>query len=303
MLALSARRLSGSAAGASRQWMQQQSKDPFVAEARRKGYIARSAFKLTFLDDRFGVFTRGQTRAVVDLGCSPGGWCQVARERCGDGCLLFGVDLLPVKASVPNAIFLQGDFNSPELRESLLEKLGGHSLLPTAAEGRLTCGGGAAPSAGRVDVVLSDMCPNRMGGTQDRQRIAALDQQALAFSLPLLRPGGHFVCKVLGSKPSYEDLHAALGRTFLKVHVCKPPASRQHSDESFLVGHTKLAEPRRGSLNARGRAVLNGPGDGGGGGGRYGLDDWPGFARTPERKKSGRNERAGAPPSTRGQRR
>lgn len=252
---------------AGRQWMLRQSQDAFVAEARRQGYIARSAFKLLHLDDRFGLFHHGVTRAVVDLGCSPGGWCQVIRQRCGDGCVIFGVDLLPVRATVPNAVFLTGDFTSPALQAQLLDRLGGHRLLPTA-------GPEHAGNSGKVDVVTSDMCPNRMGGAPDRQRITALNEQALGFALPLLRTGGHFVCKALGSTLSYEPLHHALSRSFLTVRVCKPPASRQRSDEAFLVGLSKLQSPRQGVDAGRGSIE---------GGGRYGLDDWPGFARTPAR--------------------
>lgn len=64
--------------GASR-WVEQQAHDPFISAAREKGYVARSAFKLLFIDDKYKLFRRHQTRTVIDLGCSPGGWCQVIR--------------------------------------------------------------------------------------------------------------------------------------------------------------------------------------------------------------------------------
>ncbi|EPY38498.1 23S rRNA (uridine2552-2'-O)-methyltransferase [Angomonas deanei] len=240
-------------ANSSSQWMQRQAVDPFVTEARKKGYVARSAFKLSYIDDRFGLFDPKQSKTVIDLGCSPGGWCQVIRERTNPQCKIIGVDLLPVRATVTNAVCLQGDFTTAPLQRKVLQELDG-SL---------------------VDVITSDMCPNRQGGTQDRQRIAELQHRALLFSIPLLKEGGHFVCKVLGSKASFLEVHRLSEKYFLKTHICKPPASRPESDEYFLVSAQKLASPR---------AVAGGPGS------RrsdvsYGLDDWPGFSRRPRTRR------------------
>lgn len=252
-----------------KQWAQRQSADFFVAESRRRGYVARSAFKLLFMDEKFSLFDKKSTRLVVDLGCSPGGWCQVIREKTGDSCALVGIDLLPVRAYIPGARLLQGDFRDRGMQQKLLDCLS----LPAGADGGTAKGGGEAPS-GLVDVVTSDMCPNRTGGYQDRQRLAELNLSALQFSLPLLRSGGHFVCKVLGDKDTHREVHALAERNFLRTHICKPPASRAQSDETFLVATSKLAEPRRRDL---------------GGSSSYGLDDWPGFARrSPKNHKRGR---------------
>ncbi|KPI83575.1 ribosomal RNA methyltransferase-like protein [Leptomonas seymouri] len=270
--------------GSNRQWVQRQSQDPFVAKARQEGYIARSAYKLLHIDDRFHLFDRKRTHIVMDLGCSPGGWCQVIRKRAGDRCFLLGVDLLPIKAQISNAVIVQGDFTQPAVQRQLFHHLADHCA---PREGRHPVGGEAAassasassasssPSFTGVDVITSDMCPNRMGGFQDRQRIAQLNLQALHVCAPLLLPGGHFVCKVLGSRHAYADLWHNLHELFLTVHMCKPPASRVHSDEAFLVGIDKLALPRSRSSVSPSMKV----GAGGGAGGPYGLDDWPGFGR------------------------
>jgi 23S rRNA (uridine2552-2'-O)-methyltransferase len=270
----------------SRQWMQRQSQDPFVAKARQEGYIARSAYKLTFMDDRFHLFDRAHTRVVVDLGCSPGGWCQVIRERAGDKCFLLGVDLLPIKARIPNAVIVQGDFTQPAVQRQLLRHLVDHHTRSEEERDIAASGATSFPpscsvtSFTGVDVVTSDMCPNRMGGFQDRQRIAQLNLQALHVCAPLLRPGGRFVCKVLGSRAAYDDLWYHLHEVFLTVHTCKPPASRVHSDEAFLVGINKLPTPRSRSAVTSSMTI----GASGGAGGKYGLDDWPGFERHGRRR-------------------
>lgn len=63
----------------SARWLERQLNDPYVAEAKRRGLRSRAAFKLIEMDDRFHFLHRGMR--VVDLGCAPGGWCQVAAER------------------------------------------------------------------------------------------------------------------------------------------------------------------------------------------------------------------------------
>src|SRR5207302_9181343 len=65
----------------STEWLNRQLNDPFVAEAHRLGYRSRAAFKLLQLDERFHLLAPG--RRVVDLGCAPGGWTQVAAMRVG----------------------------------------------------------------------------------------------------------------------------------------------------------------------------------------------------------------------------
>ncbi|KAG5478648.1 hypothetical protein LSCM1_06052 [Leishmania martiniquensis] len=270
--------------GTSRQWMQRQAQDPFVAKARQEGYLARSAYKLTHIDDRFHLFDRQHTRIAIDLGCSPGGWCQVIRQRAGDRCFLLGVDLLPMKAQIPNAVVVQGDFTEAATQEKLLKCLAHHS----AALGRADATSSAASSGFTgVDVITSDMCPNRMGGSQDRQRITQLNLQALQVCAPLLRTGGHFVCKVLGCRATHEELWHRLSRLFLSVHMCKPPASRMQSDEAFLVALEKLAAPRPVSAVTRSytaAAIMGADSRDSSGGGRFGLDDWPGFGR-PRRRQ------------------
>src|SRR6202795_2061053 len=65
----------------STEWLTRQLNDPFVAEARRLGYRSRAAFKLIQLDQRFRLLSPG--RRVVDLGCAPGGWTQIAVQLVG----------------------------------------------------------------------------------------------------------------------------------------------------------------------------------------------------------------------------
>src|SRR6266567_7091025 len=94
----------------SKEWLERQLNDPFVAEARRIGYRSRAAFKLIQLDTRFHLLAPGLR--VVDLGCAPGGWSQVAAQRVGGRGKVVGIDLLATDP-IPGAFLLTGDFRDP----------------------------------------------------------------------------------------------------------------------------------------------------------------------------------------------
>jgi 23S rRNA (uridine2552-2'-O)-methyltransferase len=200
---------------ASTQWLARQLNDPYVGEAKRLGYRSRAAFKLLQLDDRFHLLRPG--RRVVDLGCAPGGWTQVAVERIkpddgrpGQGRVI-GIDILAMEP-VPGATIIELDFLDPGAPKRL------KALL-----------------AGPADLVLSDMAAPTTGhASTDHIRIVALAEAAFAFAREVLAPGGTFLCKVFQGGAE-GDLLAALKRDFKTVRHAKPPASRAESAEVYVV--------------------------------------------------------------------
>jgi 23S rRNA (uridine2552-2'-O)-methyltransferase len=191
----------------SQQWLRRQLNDPFVKAAKAHGYRARAAYKLTEIDDRFHLIHSGSR--IIDLGCAPGGWLQVALER-GAGAVA-GVDLLPVDP-LPPAHLIQGDFTDPLVGPRLMELLGG-----------------------TPDLVLSDMAPNTLGHRQtDHLRIVLLIEAAAAFAIETLKPGGAFVAKAFQGGETAEVIKT-LKAHFDDVKHVKPKASRLDSSEVFLV--------------------------------------------------------------------
>jgi 23S rRNA (uridine2552-2'-O)-methyltransferase len=194
----------------STRWLSRQLNDPYVDEAHRLGYRSRAAFKLIGLDDRFCLLRPGQR--VVDLGCAPGGWTQVAVERVGGGRgIVVGIDLA-VTEPLPGATLLSGDVRDPGMRAALQSALGGPA-----------------------DIVLSDMSPVTTGhAATDHLRIVALAEDAFDLASQLLERGGAFVAKVFqgGAEGA---LLAALKRDFAQLRHAKPPASRAESAETYLV--------------------------------------------------------------------
>jgi 23S rRNA (uridine2552-2'-O)-methyltransferase len=188
-------------------WLERQINDPFAAEARALGYRSRAAFKLSEIDDRFRLIRKGTL--IVDLGCAPGGWVQIAQQR-GAGKVV-GIDLLPVDP-LPPADLIQMDFTDPAAPGLLIERLGG-----------------------KPDLVLSDMAPNTVGHREtDHLRIVALIEMAADFAVSVLKPGGNFVAKAFQGGET-GDVIARLKQHFAKVQNVKPRASRADSSEVFLV--------------------------------------------------------------------
>ena len=197
----------------STRWLERQRNDPYVAEARRRGYRSRAAFKLAQLDDRFGFLKPG--RRVVDLGAAPGGWTQVAAERvraaAPGGGRVVAIDLAPMHP-VAGATVLQHDFLDAEAP----------ALLKAAL-------------AGPADVVLSDMAAPATGhAPTDHLKIIALAEAAHAFAAEVLAPGGTLVAKLLQGGAT-RTLLDALKRDFAQVRHVKPPASRSDSAEIYVV--------------------------------------------------------------------
>lgn len=196
----------------STRWLQRQLNDPYVVAARRMGYRSRAAFKLKELDERFQLLKPGQR--VVDLGCAPGGWTQIAVEKVNPektGGQVVGLDLLEMDP-VHGATNFVCDFTEDDAPDRLKALLGGP-----------------------VDIVLSDMAANTTGHpATDHLRIVALLEMAYAFACEVLKPGGVFVAKVFQGGAESEFL-ATMKRDFTSVRHAKPPASRKDSAETYVV--------------------------------------------------------------------
>jgi 23S rRNA (uridine2552-2'-O)-methyltransferase len=192
-------------------WHQRHVNDFYVKQANEQGWRSRAAFKLLEIDDRDRLLRPGIT--LVDLGCAPGGWCQVAAERMKREGRIIGIDLLEMEP-LGGVKFIQGDFTE----ESAL-----HALE-------------AAMGNGQADLVLSDMAPNISGiTTSDQARSYYLAELALDFAHQHLRPEGAFLVKVFQGE-GFEDYMKRMRATFSKVSARKPEASRDKSREVYLLG-------------------------------------------------------------------
>lgn len=194
--------------------MQEHVSDEFVKRAQKDGYRARAAYKLIEIDDKDKLIKPGMT--VVDLGATPGSWCQVAVQRLKGQGKIIALDILEMQP-IPGVLFIQGDF-----REEVVLK-----QLEAAIENK------------PVDLVIADMAPN-ISGVKDVDQAGAmyLTELALDFCQYWLKPGGNFLVKVfVGS--GFDELVKHMRMQFDKVVTRKPKASRDRSSEVYLLGLNK----------------------------------------------------------------
>ena len=198
-------------------WLQRQLNDPYVRRAQLEGFRGRAAFKILELNEKFNFLIPGSK--VVDLGCAPGGWSQVAvdlvnaigtKKNAKIGSVI-GIDLQEME-SLPGATFHQIDFMADD------SDLQVKNILE-----------------GKANVVMSDMAASSSGHKKtDHLRIMALCETAAYFAFDVLEQGGTFVAKVLAGGAE-SDLQNLLKQKFTKVHNVKPPSSRSDSSEKFVV--------------------------------------------------------------------
>jgi 23S rRNA (uridine2552-2'-O)-methyltransferase len=184
-------------------------RDQYRRLAKDQGYRARSAYKLLQMNRSYNIIKKGDK--VVDLGCAPGGWLQVAMKEVGSSGKVIGVDLKPV-TPVAGATILQGSIENPNILSKIAEILG--------------C---------KADVILSDMAPNVSGVWDiDHARQISLSTIALGFARRVLRVGGSSVFKIFEGE-MLKEFKSELRKSFGKVLLSKPSASRQESSELYIV--------------------------------------------------------------------
>ena len=196
----------------STRWIGRQLSDPYVLEAQKRGYKSRAAFKLLQINDKFNFLVPGVS--VIDLGCAPGGWLQIAAEKISSSTgneKVIGVDILKTD-DIAGCKTIVGDINNKEVGVHLIELLGQ-----------------------KPDVVLSDMAANTTGHRQtDHIRTTHLLEIALDFSIENLSRNGVFLAKCFKGGTEKQALEL-MQKNFSKVHHVKPDASRKESVEGYVI--------------------------------------------------------------------
>ena len=198
---------------ASTRWLTRQLNDPYVEEAKRRGYRSRAAFKLSEIDEKYHLLR--PRMSVIDLGAAPGGWSQVAAQRIkvmtGKGTVI-AVDVVEMEP-IWGVTALKLDLTDPDAAERIDDALNGK----------------------KADLVMSDMHAPATGHKQtDHLRIMGLVEAALDVAEDVLAPGGTFLAKVLQGGAG-KELVARLNSSFAKVRHVKPKASRTESAEMYML--------------------------------------------------------------------
>ena len=194
----------------SQNWLRRHFNDHYVQAAHKAGYRSRAVFKLLEIQEKDRMIRPGQV--VVDLGAAPGGWSQIAAPLVGKSGDVIAMDILPMEP-LNDVTFIEGDFTEQDVHDQLIAALNGRE----------------------VDLVLSDIAPNMSGMRGvDQPRAMYLAELALDFAQNTLKPGGEFLTKVFQGE-GFDPYLAAVRKSFSKVVIRKPKASRPKSREVYIL--------------------------------------------------------------------
>ena len=188
-------------------------KDHYFHKAKKEGYAARSFYKIEEIDKKNRILGLGNK--VLDLGCSPGSWLQYASRKVGSSGHVLGVDLQPVKISLPShVIIIKGDIFDLTYEDLKIK-------------------------GGQADVILSDMAPKTSGiRTTDAHRSYELNKKVLNLANDALCPEGLLLLKAFQGV-LLDELYSEFRKMFANVKFCKPKSSRTESVEIFILGTGK----------------------------------------------------------------
>jgi len=193
----------------STKWLQRQLNDPFTKLAKEHNYKSRAAFKLLEIEDKYKILKKA--KIILDLGCAPGGWLQVARAE-NNKAQIIGLDLLEI-TDLNDVDFIQGDFLEPEIKEDLLKTTNNKE----------------------IDLILSDIAPATCGHKEtDHIRLMNILEDILYFLNDNLKEGGNLVAKVFFGH-ELEELKKEYKKYFKEVKFFKPTSSRKESKEQYMV--------------------------------------------------------------------
>ncbi|MEF3076415.1 23S rRNA (uridine(2552)-2'-O)-methyltransferase RlmE [Methylobacter sp. Wu1] len=194
----------------SSRWMQEHFSDEYVKMAQVKGYRSRAVFKLNEIQDKDQIIKPGMN--IIDLGAAPGGWSQFAREIIGKKNKIIALDILPMEP-IEGVDFIQGDFREQAVLDELYAVLDG----------------------AEVNLVMSDMAPNMSGNKAvDQPRSIYLGELALETAKAVLAKGGTFLVKLFHGE-GFEQFYQEVQKSFSRVVIRKPKASRPRSNEVYIL--------------------------------------------------------------------
>lgn len=192
--------------------------DFYFKEAKKHGYVARSAYKLQEIQEKFGILT-SNTHSVMDIWCAPGSWMQYTQETLDKLKVkeyqILWCDLNPSAIQLPNVHTYVQDVQNLDAVKALM----------------------ATHQIDKFDVMLSDLAPNTIGVKHvDAMRAMGIIEKTLPLYIDFLKPNGRFAIKIFmwpGFDEFVKELKVLFGPKVIKVF--KPKACRSDSKEIYVV--------------------------------------------------------------------
>ena len=184
-------------------------KDHYRKLAHEQGYRSRSSYKLKELNKSYRII--GSGFYVLDLGCAPGGWTQVASKLVGNKGKVMGIDTSYVE-EIPGAHIIQGNIENEEVIDEILSFFGR-----------------------KINSVICDLSPQVTGNwSVDHAKQISLNYAAAKIMDQVLATKGNALFKVFDGDFTNE-FYQYIKKKFSKVKMTKPKASRKPSSELYCI--------------------------------------------------------------------
>ena len=184
-------------------------KDHYRKLAREEGYRSRASYKLKELNKSYRIIGAGHF--VLDLGCAPGGWMQVAAKIVGNKGKVMGIDRSYVE-EIPRTFILRASIDDDNIVKDIFDYFGE-----------------------KVNTVICDLSPQVTGNwSVDHASQISLNYSAVKIMEQVLKKKGNSLFKVFDGEFSNEFYHY-MKKKFLRVKLTKPKASRKPSSELYCI--------------------------------------------------------------------
>ena len=184
-------------------------KDHYRKLAREEGYRSRASYKLKELNKSYRIIGAGHF--VLDLGCAPGGWMQVAAKIVGNKGKVMGIDSSYVE-EIPRTFILRANIDDDNIVREIFDFFGE-----------------------KVNTVICDLSPQVTGNwSVDHASQISLNYSAVKIMEQVLKKKGNSLFKVFDGEFSNEFYHY-VKKKFLRVKLRKPKASRKPSSELYCI--------------------------------------------------------------------
>ena len=184
-------------------------KDYYRKLAHDNGFRSRSSYKLSELNKSYRLI--GPGFYVLDLGCAPGGWTQVAVKLVGNQGKVMGVDLSYVE-EIPGAYLVRENIEDEHLVDEVMYYFGR-----------------------KVNAVVCDLSPNVSGNwSVDHAKQVSLNYDCTKIMDKVLVHKGNAVFKIFDGEYTLE-FRDYIKKKFTRINLTKPKASRTQSSELYCV--------------------------------------------------------------------
>ena len=184
-------------------------KDQYRKLAHEQGFRSRASYKLKEINKSYRIIGPGSY--VLDLGCAPGGWTQVAQKISGNQGKVLGIDLSFVE-EIPNAKIIQANIENIDVIDEINSYFGK-----------------------KVDSVICDLSPQVSGNwSVDHATQISLNYSAVKVMEKVLKNKGNALFKVFDGEFSAEFFDF-MKKKFIKTKRTKPKSSRNPSSELYCI--------------------------------------------------------------------